>query len=425
LADVAVRLNNQDSTYSRLAQTDARGQYQFARVPKSAYNLIASKQGYIEAQASVGLDSGNKTLDLTLQAVSPAQGTSASGPQFFDQPQFAISGVTDTTNVAGHGSDTVVRAREGLAKETAALGATAANPSVDASREQSLREDAKRIRESLATNDSADLHHRLGDIEEKLGDSLEAVRQYQRAAELDPTEPHLFDWGAELLLHHAPEPASEVFSRGTKLFPRSVRMLLGVGASFFARGSIDDAIHSICQASDLNPGDPAPYLFLGKMELNGAAVSDDLAQRLHRFLLVLPNADSNFYYAVALWKRRSDPREKNAVQRAESLLQNAVRIDPKHAPARLQLGILHSEQDSYAEAISDFQKAIEADPQLEEAHYRLAQVYRLTGKPEKAAEELRVYDDLTKASAARHDRESHEIKQFVYTLRDPAPPLPH
>ena len=36
--------------------------------------------------------------------------------QFFDQPQFAVAGVTDTTNLGGHGSDTVVRTRETLAK---------------------------------------------------------------------------------------------------------------------------------------------------------------------------------------------------------------------------------------------------------------------------------------------------------------------
>ena len=61
----------------------------------------------------------------------------------------------------------------------------------------------------------ADLHHLLGDVDEKLGDSLEAVRHYQRAAELDPSEPHLLDWGAELLLHHAPAPAGEVFAKGS------------------------------------------------------------------------------------------------------------------------------------------------------------------------------------------------------------------
>ena len=67
----------------------------------------------------------------------------------------------------------------------------------------------------------ADLHHLLGDIEEKAGNPLDAVREYQRAAELNPSESNFFDWGAELLLHRAIEPAIEVFGKGNQLFPQS------------------------------------------------------------------------------------------------------------------------------------------------------------------------------------------------------------
>ena len=63
---------------------------------------------------------------------------------------------------------------------------------------------------------------------------------------------------------------------------------------------------------------------------------------------------------------------------------------------------------------------------MEEAHYRLAQVYRLTGDKAKAAEEIQRYEQMSQASAGGVDRERHEIKQFVYTLRDqksaPQPP---
>jgi tetratricopeptide (TPR) repeat protein len=62
----------------------------------------------------------------------------------------------------------------------------------------------------LATHDQANLHHLLGDVHEKLGDSLEAVRHYQRAAELDPSESNLLI-GARSYNDHAPEPAVEVF----------------------------------------------------------------------------------------------------------------------------------------------------------------------------------------------------------------------
>jgi tetratricopeptide (TPR) repeat protein len=422
----------------------------------------------------------SKTINLTLGPRAAA----ASAPQFFDEPQFTVAGVTDTTNLGGHGSDTVVRARDSLAKDTALLGEIVRGTSVDATREQALRQTVERqpsdltanqslgqllvatgrAREAiplleraaalnpanyensydlalanaeagnytvakgqatklLAKNDNADLHHLLGDLNEKLGDSLEAVRHYQRAAELDPSEPHLFDWGAELLLHHAPEPAIEVFSRGNRLFPSSMRMLLGLGAAYFARGAYDDAVLHISQASDLNQNDPVPYGFLCRIEQVQNTLSADLVEKLHRFVTLQPqNADANYYYAVGLWKLRKSRPETSSIPEVESLLKTAIQINPKHAAAALQLGIVHSEERAHAQAIADFQKALESDPQMQEAHYRLAQSYRQIGEFEKAKEQLRFYNELAKQSAQQQDRERREIKQFVYTLRDKSSP---
>ena len=183
-----------------------------------------------------------KTVDLTLAPAktSASPPGSAKPPEFFDPPQFTVAGVTDTTSLGGHGSDTVVRTRETIAKETASLGKAPAGsqPSVSIETEKSLREKIEREPQK------AEFHHLLGDVEEKLGNSLEAVREYQRAVELDPREPYFFDWGSELLLHHAPEPAVEVFSKGNRLFPQSVRMLVGLGSAWFARGDFDQAVRA-------------------------------------------------------------------------------------------------------------------------------------------------------------------------------------
>ncbi len=69
-----------------------------------------------------------KRIDLTLGsakatgAQSSAAGTSTTGkPEFFDEPAFTVAGVTDTTNLGGHGSNTIVRSKESLAREAAAL----------------------------------------------------------------------------------------------------------------------------------------------------------------------------------------------------------------------------------------------------------------------------------------------------------------
>jgi tetratricopeptide (TPR) repeat protein len=480
-------MRKKDSTDSFLVHTNVQGSYTFTLLPGGVYSLQAVKDGYAAAEVSAVFlrPRESKIIDLTLAPLS--QGSATSAPQFFDQPQFTVAGVTDTTTLGGHGSDTIARTRNSLAKDTVSLAETAARPSPDAAREKSLRELAKsqpddfgvnrqlgqlliaggRAREAipfleraaakdpanyenaydlalanaeagnyasardeakklLATHDQADLHHLLGDVDEKLGDSLEAVRQYQRAAELDPSESHLFDWGAELLFHHAPEPAMEVFSKGNRRFPGSSRMLLGLGAASFARGDYDEAVQRICRASDLNPNDSVPYQFLGKIQEAENQSNPDLVEKLHRYVILQPNsADANYYYALGLWKLRNAAHGKGSITEVESVLKTALQINPQHAAAALQLGIVHSEHGSNKEAISDYRRALDADPGMEEAHYRLAQAYRQIGNSEKAKEELRLYGQLTKESEQKQDRERHEIKQFVYTLRDQSAPQAH
>lgn len=489
VAGATIQLHVKDATQTQAAHTDSQGHYSFAALHSGVYVLRAGMAGYGDAEIPALFFGPKeaKNVDLTLlPAQTPTlQSVSARKPEFFDPPQFTVAGVTDTTNLGGHGSDTFVQTRETLAKETVSLGraSAGAGPVAASETEKSLRESVEREPRSFEANhrlgkllvengkareaipyleragelkpgdyenayalalahayagnserardntqallahyDKAELHHLLGDVQEKLGNSLEAVREYQRAAELDPSEAHLFDWGSELLLHHAPEPAVEVFTRGNRLFPRSVRMLIGLGAAWFARGSYDQAVQRICEASDLNPKDSIPYLFLGKIQRAEPTPSEKIVEKLHRFVAQQPdNAEANYYYAAGLWKLRKGPQDTASAAQVESLLTNAIHLDPKFAAAYLQLGILHSEQRDYPRAISDYQQAIQADPKMEEAHYRLAQAYRQIGDVVKAEAELQAHDQIAKESAQKAEHERHEIRQFVYTLRDQPP----
>jgi len=417
VAGAMLRLQRKNGSNSFTAVTDANGTYEFVSLIPGMYSLHVEMKGQGEATASsipVELNQV-KTINLVLGE-----------PAFYDSPQFTVSGVTDTTSLGGHGSDAVVRTRDTLAKETAGLGNPGAGNTPSAETEQALREQVQRTQKLLEHNDSAELHHALADLQEKLGDSLSAVREYQRAAELSPREPYLFDWGAELLLHHAPEPARQVFTKANHLFPKSTRILIGLGSASFALGSYDQAAQRVCEASDLNSADPAPYLFLGKMDEIGSLKSAALVAHLQRSASLHPeSAESNYYYAVALWKRRSDRHDARESSQVESLLKKAVSLDPHLGAAYLQLGILHAERRDFPQAIADYQQAIQVSPELEAAHYRLSQVYRQTGDQEKAKAEIEIYERMSKDSAQQADRERHEIRQFVYTLRDqPKPQTP-
>jgi tetratricopeptide (TPR) repeat protein len=327
---------------------------------------------------------------------TPATKQPREQPEFYDEPTFIVSGVTDYTYRGGHGSDAVLRSTEALTAATASLKSQSKSSETPAARQ-----------------------HALAEADEKRGNSLDAVREYQRAAELDPSESNLFDWGLELLTHRAAEPAVEVFTKGSRLSPGSVRMLLGLAVAFYMRGDYDRSAQRFFEASDLNPDDPVPYMFLGRIQTTTITKSHQYLQRLQTFATLQPNnAWANYYYAACLWNQRTNSEDSALTSQVRQLLNHAIRLDPNLGPAYLLLGILYSEQKDLPDAISAFRRASEVSSDMEEAHYRLSQAYELSGERAKAHEELELYKQLSNNSTQKAKRERKELQQFVFTLRD-------
>jgi tetratricopeptide (TPR) repeat protein len=274
------------------------------------------------------------------------------------------------------------------------------------------------VRELQTHNNSADLHRLAGELDEKLGDPLAAVQEEEQAVRLDPSERNYFEWGSELLLHRAVWQAAEIFRNGAKLYPGSSRMLTALGVSLFAAALYDEAALRLCDASDLNPTAPVPHIFMGKIEREVPTPSPCVEQKLARFLQKQPDSPlANYLYAMDVWKRQELQANRRDLQQVETLLAKAVKIDRKCVEAYLQLGILYSSQHNYEKAIGFYTKAIELDPQLGEAHYRLAVAYDRTGDPAEAKAEFVLHDEIEKQNAAAVERQRREIKQFLVVLQ--------
>ncbi len=272
----------------------------------------------------------------------------------------------------------------------------------------------EQIEKLLAHNDNADARRLAGELDEKLGDPLAAVHELERAVREDPSEQNYFAWGSELLLHRAVWQAKDVFSAGVKAYPKSARMLTALGAALFAGALYDEAAQRLCQASDLNPADPEPYLFMGKIEISAPNPLACVDLKLARFVELRPEDPlANYYYAMTVWKQKGQSIDESTLQRVEELLIKAVTIDPQCSEAYLQLGVLESTRRDYAKAIGYYIKAIQANPQLSDAHYRLGVAYDRVGNKEKARMEFQLHDEIEKQQAALVDKQRRDVKQFL------------
>jgi tetratricopeptide (TPR) repeat protein len=407
--------------------TGADGKYEFVVGGGGRYKLKVMKDGFRDAgvdpiQVNEG---GIKKVDVILEkegakaeasagANSDSNGSASSqasgkAMEFSDEPNFAVAGVTDWSNVGLHGSDANVKTSETLVKETAALKAgavTAANVTAGAPSE-------------------GDAHRLAGDGKEKSGDPVAAVNEYEKAAKLEPSEENYFAWGTELLKHRAGVATVEVFKKGVELHPKSARMRAGLGAAYYADGQFGEAAELMCEAADLNPADAAPYLFLGKMEdasNDGFACSEE---RLAEFVNgERKNAQANYYYGLVLWKKGRKEQNAEEIALAEVFFRRALAIDANFGEVYVQLGMLYNARGQKEPSLLCFERAVAVSPRLSAAHYQLSLAYRRAGDAEKADQQMKVYDELKRAEDAALEKQRREMRQFVTILKDGAAPAP-
>jgi len=495
IGGASVRLELKGAPGAVVTRTNAAGAFVFSALGTGNYLVSAEKSGLRSRPTAVVASSRGEQKQVELVLEDSATNSGASTPssaqamEFADKPNFTVAGVTDWTAVGGHGSDTILRTSESLARETQTLkpqGASSTSNSSGSESESNLRaalasapgsfeanhqlgefylhagrspeslpllqaayrvdptnigneydlalayketgdfsQAREHVQKLLARKDTADLHRLLGELDEKLGDPLTAVHEDEQAVRLDPSEQNYFEWGSELLLHRAVWQAVEVFGNGAKAYPKSARMLAALGTALFAGARYDEAALSLCKASDLNPTDSEPYIFLGKIQLAAPMPLPCVEQKLARFAQEQPgNSLANYFYAMAIWKRQELPPDQRDLQQVEALLTKAVTIDANCGDGYLQLGILYSSQRDFEKTIGFYKKAIEVNPSLGEAHYRLGVAYDRTGEPAKAKQEFQLHDEIEKQQAAAVEQQRREVKQFLVVLQgQPAHPL--
>ena len=188
------------------------------------------------------------------------------------------------------------------------------------------------LRKLIAQRETAELDDLLAEVNEKSGDLKTAALEYHRAAELDPSENTIFDLASFLLQHSNYEgfldKSLTFFQYGVQKYPQSAKMTVGLGVALYAEGRYDDAVRTLCAAVDLDPTDPKPFQFLGKVSTISPARIPEIRSRLEKFVELYPNnGPAIYYYAMSSW-RRSEGESAADLPTVEALLKRAIAAAP-------------------------------------------------------------------------------------------------
>jgi tetratricopeptide (TPR) repeat protein len=194
---------------------------------------------------------------------------------------------------------------------------------------------------------------------------------------------------------------------------------VGMGAVAYAQDLHDQAARWLLEASELDPSDPRPYLFLGKVQEVAKSEPAEWVAAFERYAKLRPeDARAHYFYATALEKRRLGQEDFPA---REAELKKAIALDARFGDAYLRLGLLETERGDLPKAVESLRKAVQFTPLPDEAHLRLAQVYRQMGQTVKARRESELYNETFAKKKEQFERERRELGQFVFTMGEPTP----
>jgi tetratricopeptide (TPR) repeat protein len=263
---------------------------------------------------------------------------------------------------------------------------------------------------------TAALYSMLAELQERSGQYLDAVQNYQRAVELEPgNETYYFDLGMEYLSHFTFGPALEVFRVGTQKFPDSSRQYLGLAFSHYALREYAVAADAFTRALEIEPDSPAAVKawntvlsFMSPEDWKG------ILPRMGGLASAHPqDADLAFCYGAALFRSELAKGSEGSLGRAQSFLEKSVALRPDFPAARLELAELYAAQKQDQKAVDEYLEAIREDPKSDTAHYRLGQIYRRMNELDLATQELARYQELSRLHQEEIKRNRSAIQQFV------------
>jgi len=141
------------------------------------------------------------------------------------------------------------------------------------------------------------------------------------------------------LLHHAYAPAAEVFAKGHRLYPKSVRTLVGLGSAAYAQ-DLNEASGALAAGGnrDGSHGPAGPYQFLAKLQEVAKSEPQEWVEAFQRYGGAAAGGCAGALLPGS-WRWKSRGEASGILPRARRSCRTAITIDPRLGGCHIEIGV--------------------------------------------------------------------------------------
>lgn len=282
---------------------------------------------------------------------------------------------------------------------------------------------------SLERPNDARVFEELGKRLSQDGDGPGSLQAFQRAVELDPKLADAqLGLGVSLMRAGQPYAAERYLVQAAKLRPQDPTPHFNLAELYSRYRNVTSSVAPLEKVIELDPGDAEAWYRLGMayadlhqwdQSLAALQKAVELNPRRPDYLRDLAQIEMHFGRSEEAAKSLTLAREINAqdpsipvllaraelargssgeqLQKAETLLREALRLDPSSAAAHREMGAVFVRRGKIQEAVAELRLAVKHDPSDGQALFQLGQALIRAGKKDEGEEMIRGFRQLTEA----------------------------
>jgi tetratricopeptide (TPR) repeat protein len=217
------------------------------------------------------------------------------------------------------------------------------------------------------------------------------------------------------LQHKTTTAAIAIFASGVRDFPKSVKMGLGLGCAYYLTAKFEEAAQVLLKALSIAPKLESAYFLLGRVYESAGSSQSAIREAFNSYTANNPDDPWAYlhYGAILYQQAQLDPQPDFRLAKAN--LGRAVQLKNNFPEAYLQLALIMQSEREIEKSIPILVRAIQLNPKLAAAHYRLGLAYKRLGQSDEAKREFAISEKLNAAGQA--ELEKRQVIQFLIEQR--------